>query len=170
MPLHPLGAFQPSKSGRPRSRDGDPSCRGGSTKRLPTGYVLEYSPDHPGSARSGHVYQHRLVAECSLGRLLLPGEQVHHRNEIPWDNRPENLEVLSTSEHCRRHSAIRYRTPMKPLTDDQVHIALAGRTIRAAVQLLGCSVTLLYARFRHLLQSQRASSTGHLPSKPDDAG
>jgi len=28
----------------------------------------------------------------------------HHKNEIPWDNRAENLEVVSASEHRLRHN------------------------------------------------------------------
>lgn len=27
---------------------------------------------------------------------------VHHKSEVTWDNRPDNLEVLSRAEHCRR--------------------------------------------------------------------
>lgn len=31
------------------------------------------------------------------------GLQVHHKNRIPWDNRPENLELLSKSDHQKEH-------------------------------------------------------------------
>ena len=46
---------------------------------------------------------HRVVMENTLGRPLCDGEDVHHKNEDKTDNRPENLEVLSKSEHTKRH-------------------------------------------------------------------
>lgn len=61
------------------------------------GYVLiRVGRSHHLADVRGYAYKHRLVAEQVLGRRLQPGEQVHHKNEIKTDNRPENLEVASS--------------------------------------------------------------------------
>ncbi len=53
---------------------------------------------------NGWEAEHRLVMTEKLGRPLVEGEVVHHINNDARDNRPENLEVLTNSEHIRRHS------------------------------------------------------------------
>ena len=51
---------------------------------------------------------HRVVAEKLIGRRLLTHEIVHHRDGNKWNNSPENLEVMTQSEHVRIHNKERW--------------------------------------------------------------
>lgn len=61
------------------------------------GYKVIYTGN--GSGRKEHLK----VMEEHLGRSLIKGEAVHHKNFIRDDNRLENLELMTTAEHARLH-------------------------------------------------------------------
>ena len=69
----------------------------------PAGYVMLYSPQHPNRVAGNYVLEHRLVMEKNLGRFLTDKEQVHHINGMRSDNRIENLELTTCSEHSKHH-------------------------------------------------------------------
>lgn len=49
------------------------------------------------------VYVHRLAAVAHHGFDAVVDMEIHHRNKIRWDNRPENIELMETSDHRRHH-------------------------------------------------------------------
>ena len=46
---------------------------------------------------------HRLVAVAEYGFDVVDGNVVHHKNQHPADNRPENLQPVSLAEHTEMH-------------------------------------------------------------------
>lgn len=52
----------------------------------------------------GYKFIYRQLMEEILGRKLLRNEVVHHKDEDPTNNDPDNLEVMTRSEHIRLHN------------------------------------------------------------------
>lgn len=77
----------------------------------------ENNPNWKGGFRLGHEYlrvtdgrfYHRIVMEEKLGRKLHAWENVHHIDENKFNNHPDNLEVLTNSEHRKLHAATQKR-------------------------------------------------------------
>jgi len=89
----------------------------------PDGYIRVLPPDNYEGKRvhgGRYVHEHHLVAEQALGRLIKPGEIIHHRNRDRTDNRLANLVLLpSVSAHRRLHAA-------ESMLDYEVHPSLTG--------------------------------------------
>lgn len=120
---------------------------------LSTGYVYEYARSHPFASR-GRVFQHRLVMESMMGgvpghpflieidgkKYLKPGIDVHHKNEVRNDNRPENLIACTKAAHKDMHAG---KTPMTgevwPEQGDE--IAASPRTVYRSCERCGASFT-----------------------------
>jgi len=82
--------------GNPGPADIEPKRGHGKARRRkpqPSGYVFLTLPDHPNAYKNGTVPEHVVVMAELLGRPLKKGENVHHKNGIRSDNRPENLEL-----------------------------------------------------------------------------
>lgn len=90
--------------------------RGG--KKHGKGYIFIYSPEHPFNVQN-YVLEHRLIFEDFLRKTnpnssalveidgkkyLKPEIIVHHINEIQSDNRIENLQIMTHSEHNHFHN------------------------------------------------------------------
>jgi hypothetical protein len=91
-PSRALG-YCPKHEARFRKRDGDLSD--------------PPAPRHRYKVRGGYIEvlvdgrrrpEHQVVVEEHIGRPLLPGENVHHRNGVRDDNRLSNLELWSKSQ------------------------------------------------------------------------
>lgn len=67
-------------------------------------YKEIYLPNHHRAKTNGYVYEHILLAEDKLGRLLKDGECVHHKDLNKLNNKPENLMVfINNSAHIAYH-------------------------------------------------------------------
>lgn len=69
----------------------------------------KYRSIHLGKGK--YQYEHILVMQKHLGRLLYPTECVHHINGNGLDNSLENLQVMTRSEHAK----LTFNESWKPL-------------------------------------------------------
>lgn len=72
------------------------------------GYQYFIDCAHPLSSRGGKVYYHRHVASLKEGRWLDENECVHHIDSNKLNNSPDNLVVISQSNHVSLHLRERY--------------------------------------------------------------
>jgi len=72
------------------------------------GYEAWTVRDADGGGRTVFVHQLLAVANGVSAEEVFGGGHCHHRNGVPWDNRPENVDVLSHGEHSTLHNNRRW--------------------------------------------------------------
>ncbi len=71
---------------------------------MKNGYWCVKAPDHPRAYESDFYYEHILVAEKKIGRLLdTTTQMVHHIDGNKTNNDPDNLEVITRTKHGEHH-------------------------------------------------------------------
>lgn len=68
--------------------------------------------------------EHRYIMEQHIGRKLSRNEVVHHKNGDKRDNSIENLEIMSLSEHTKKHQMGKVRSEK---TKQKLSMAMLGR-------------------------------------------
>lgn len=74
-----------------------PMWKGG--RGIKSGYWTVYNPTHHRALKIGRVYEHILIMEKHLGRIINKSEHIHHINFDRLDNRVENLWVTDNKGH-----------------------------------------------------------------------
>ena len=91
----------------------------GGTFKSADGRILVLCRRHPRpDYKGGYVFRYRLVMEKHIGRLLLPTELVHHKNGKKDDDKIENLEIMSQSQHTKHHHKDMIAGKMKKKLND----------------------------------------------------
>jgi hypothetical protein len=92
----------------PRFGDKAPGWKNGRT--IVRGRALIHvGREHPMANSMGYVYEHRLIAAAAIGRMLSHDEHVHHIDLDPLNNAPENLVIVTATQHGRIHRFMDYR-------------------------------------------------------------
>lgn len=100
----PCGCGKQTVKGRNCRKSADKARTGvsrkiGSTRLSSNGYTLVVIPFEFRERKGDpYMFEHRWVMQQYLGRPLVKGENVHHKNGVKTDNRIENLELWSSSQ------------------------------------------------------------------------
>jgi len=111
---------------------------------------------------------HRLLAVAKYGfdAVARDGAHVHHKNHIPWDNRPANIQLLPAERHSAMHAEERSKNRSEPYTDPETLASLywkEGLSLRQIADRLNTSnATVERWMDRHGIPTRDKSESAHL--------
>lgn len=85
---------------------------------------------------------HRYLMENKLGRKLSVNEIVHHKNGDIYDNRLDNLEIVSRSKHKKLHPEIGKGTRFKKIYSfdlEEIFKLYLKFSYKEIAEIFGCS-------------------------------
>lgn len=156
--------LQTARTG-PRSGASHPGWKGGRVVEN-CGYVGVHAPLHPLARKpTGRVAEHRLVMEVVLGRYLLPGEVVDHRDDHPRHNWPDNLQLYtSNADHLKATLTGREKaSPRSSIVGAYGNNQKTDRCPGPHETLALCPKTIRLAVERHIEIHRPGTEHAHLP-------
>ena len=73
------------------------------------GTLMTRTHTHPNRNKNNQVPASHLIMEEHLGRYLIEGEVVHHKDGNPLNNELSNLQLMLLGEHVSHHNSLRGR-------------------------------------------------------------
>lgn len=92
------------------------------------------------------VLVHRLLAIAEYGFDEVIDKDVHHKNGLKWDNRPDNIELLSRHEHRRQHLKVDGVDRIR-VAELYEHGEIASRPLGDMFDIAGATVLSIHDEF-----------------------
>ena len=93
---------------------GNPNTIKNVGRKIDKGGYVQVRTEIGNGSKGKYTYEHRLVMQEMIGRTLVKGETVHHKNGDKHDNRLKNLELISRSNHGSMHGKQALLSPKHP--------------------------------------------------------
>jgi HNH endonuclease len=104
------------------------------------------------------IAEHRHIVQQREGRKLTSDEVVHHADGNPLNNDPDNLVVLSRSEHQRLHACSSRRPWTAKETTRALRLRRAGMRIWEVALVLGRPFSTTAHRLAKLAKESRLAA------------